>query len=98
MADAVLPVSGSTQGRDGRALQQVHVPKGTFIILSNLASNTNPAIWGPDAREWKPERWLSPLPESVSEAKVPGIYSNLCVSSHKVLLCPADLLTISLTG
>ena len=79
MADAVLPVSGSTQGRDGRALQQVHVPKGTFIILSNLASNTNPAIWGPDAREWKPGRWLQPLPKAVEDAPVPGVYSHLSV-------------------
>ncbi|KAH9950796.1 hypothetical protein B0H21DRAFT_681895, partial [Amylocystis lapponica] len=27
--------------------------------------------------EWKPERWLSPLPSTVTEARVPGVYSNL---------------------
>jgi hypothetical protein len=32
-------------------------------------------IWGEDAEEFKPERWLSALPQSVSEAKLPGIYS-----------------------
>ncbi|KAI0039847.1 hypothetical protein FA95DRAFT_1503644, partial [Auriscalpium vulgare] len=34
------------------------------------------AIWGPDAEEWKPERWLAPLPKTVEEARIPGIYSN----------------------
>ena len=31
----------------------------------------------PDALEWKPERWLSPLPESIMDSKIPGIYSHL---------------------
>ncbi|KAI0073418.1 hypothetical protein K474DRAFT_1710699 [Panus rudis PR-1116 ss-1] len=30
-----------------------------------------------DAKEWKPERWLSPLPQSVVDEHIPGIYSNL---------------------
>ncbi|KAH9923757.1 cytochrome P450 [Epithele typhae] len=41
------------------------------------ACNTNTALWGPDAREWKPERWLAPLPREVEEVRVPGVYSNL---------------------
>ncbi|GLB40486.1 putative cytochrome P450 [Lyophyllum shimeji] len=38
------------------------------LVLSN---KTN------DAAEWKPERWLSPLPQAVQDAHIPGIYSNL---------------------
>ncbi|KAI0312384.1 cytochrome P450, partial [Amylostereum chailletii] len=34
-------------------------------------------IWGPDADQWKPERWLSPLPENVAAAHIPGIYANM---------------------
>ena len=41
------------------------------------ASNVNKVLWGEDANEWKPERWLSPLPVSVTDAKIPGVYSNL---------------------
>lgn len=64
---------------DGKIVEEVFVPKGTKMFVSLLHCNTDPEIWGPDASEWKPERWLSPLPDSVAEARVPGIYSNLSV-------------------
>ena len=54
-------------------------------MLANLpACNTNKAIWGEDALEWKPERWLAPLPEVLEDAHIPGVYSNLCVQSHRL--------------
>ncbi|KAF2485700.1 cytochrome P450 78A3 [Neohortaea acidophila] len=34
------------------------IPKGTVIIISPWAINTSTALWGPDAKEFKPERWL----------------------------------------
>lgn len=34
-------------------------------------------MWGPDALEFKPERWLSPLPESVVITHLPSVYSNM---------------------
>ena len=37
-----------------------YVPAGTKIILSAWAINTSTALWGPDAAEFKPERWLGP--------------------------------------
>jgi cytochrome P450 len=56
-------------------MQEVFVPKNTkvFVHIHNL--NRDPSIWGPDAAEWKPERWLEPLPESVREAHIQGVYS-----------------------
>jgi cytochrome P450 len=55
----------------------VTVPKGTDIVISLLGCNRNREIWGEDALEWKPDRWLKPLPSSVIEAHVPGVYSHL---------------------
>lgn len=37
-------------------------------------------LWGEDADEWKPERWLSPLPDAVLNANIPGVFPNLYVS------------------
>jgi len=75
--DVVLPFSKPIKGLDGREITEVLVPNNTNIIIGILASNRNPEIWGPDSDEWKPERWLNPLPDSVSAAHIPGIYSNL---------------------
>ncbi|KAL6714499.1 hypothetical protein ACLMJK_007924 [Lecanora helva] len=35
-----------------------YVPAGTKILLSPWATNTSTAMWGSDAEEFKPERWL----------------------------------------
>jgi cytochrome P450 len=37
-----------------------HVPAGTKILLSVWAVNTSLALWGADAADFKPERWLGP--------------------------------------
>lgn len=58
-------------------MNEIFIPKGTDIVIAIGAANRNQALWGPDADEWKPERWLSPLPKAVTEAHVPGIYSHL---------------------
>ena len=65
------------RGRDGREIREILVPDDTVVIVGILSANRNKAVWGADAMEWRPERWLEPLPESVTEAKIPGVYSNL---------------------
>ncbi|KAF5319267.1 hypothetical protein D9619_008300 [Psilocybe cf. subviscida] len=75
--DVILPLSNPVQGVDGSEITEIPVPKDTEILISLVSSNINPEVWGPDANEWKPERWLSHLPESVKNAQIPGIYSHL---------------------
>ncbi|PPQ65281.1 hypothetical protein CVT26_000241, partial [Gymnopilus dilepis] len=75
--DVVMPLSKPIQGLDGKEMHEVLVPNNTNVIIGILAANRNPEIWGPDSYEWKPDRWLKPLPESVIDAHLPGIYSHL---------------------
>ena len=35
----------------------VYIPKGTGIYIPNRAVNMDKSVWGPDADEFKPERW-----------------------------------------
>ncbi|TFY69729.1 hypothetical protein EVG20_g3027 [Dentipellis fragilis] len=74
--DVVLPLSSPVLGLDGSKTSELHIAKNTEIIVSILAVNRDTGIWGPDACEWKPERWLSPPPDSLSDAAIPGVYSN----------------------
>ena len=73
----VLPLSEPIRGLDGALINEVFVPKDTTVSIGIRACNRNKAIWGEDALEWKPERWLKPLPEAVIKAHIPGVYSNL---------------------
>ncbi|KAG2003385.1 cytochrome p450 [Coprinopsis cinerea AmutBmut pab1-1] len=74
---AVLPLSTPLTLRDGTTTTTITIPAKTDILVGILACNRNPDLWGPDANEWKPERWLKGLPQEVMDAKVPGIYSHL---------------------
>lgn len=76
--DAILPVLNPIKSTDGKKdITEIHVKKGTNVIVGIDAANRSKEIWGEDAEEWKPERWLKPLPESVSMAHLPGIYSSM---------------------
>lgn len=39
-------------------IQGHRVPKGTRIILGVSATNRDPALWGPDAHQFNPDRWM----------------------------------------
>ncbi len=65
---------------DGRPLHELVVPAGTTVWLNIFGVNRDPTIWGSDASQWKPERWLEPLPDSVVEAHVPSVFAHTYVS------------------
>ena len=67
------------RGRDGKLRNEIVISRGAVVFSHFQASNVNKALWGEDAGEWKPERWLAPLPAAVEDARVPGVYSHLCV-------------------
>ncbi|KAH6909246.1 cytochrome P450 [Coprinopsis sp. MPI-PUGE-AT-0042] len=75
--DIILPLSKPLQGTDGQLKSEILVPKGSMVFLSILGCNRSTELWGPDAGEWKPERWLGPLPDTLLSAKVPGVSSHL---------------------
>ena len=63
--------------KGGVTLHGKHIPEDTIIGVNCWVVNRDKDIWGTDAHEWKPERWLAPLPRELEEARVPGVYSNL---------------------
>ncbi|PPR04155.1 hypothetical protein CVT24_010715 [Panaeolus cyanescens] len=78
--DIMLPLSRPVKGLDGSDINEVFVPKGATVFCGIQGSNMNVETWGPDAHEWKPERWFD-LPKTLTSAEIPGIYSNLLTFS-----------------
>ncbi|EJD39284.1 cytochrome P450 [Auricularia subglabra TFB-10046 SS5] len=72
--DDVIPLSKPITDVDGNVLTQLRVQKGDQIQLPIWAINRSKDIWGPDADQFRPDRWDN-LPEAAST--IPGISPNL---------------------
>ncbi|KAH9057447.1 hypothetical protein EDB87DRAFT_1099524 [Lactarius vividus] len=75
-SDVVLPLSSPIRDLDGREIHEIFVPENTNLYIQIYNLNRDPLIWGTDAAEWKPERWLAPLPENVAKVNISGVYAN----------------------
>ena len=74
----MIPLTWPVRGKDGSLMHEIFVPRGTHLVPNLRACNLNKALWGEDVLEWRPERWMEELPQELYDARVPGIYSNLC--------------------
>ncbi|KAF9235974.1 cytochrome P450 [Melanogaster broomeanus] len=74
MRDDVIPVKRPFTDKRGVVQDQIRITKGDLIFIPILAMNSSKELWGPDAHEFKPERWEN-VPEAVSD--IPGVWSHL---------------------
>ncbi|GJJ06130.1 hypothetical protein Clacol_000319 [Clathrus columnatus] len=87
-----LPLQYPIRTPSGSERNSIALPANTNIIISILAANHNKKVWGEDASEWKPERWLNSskdgaatdidvgdeiMMENKSGVKYPGVYSSM---------------------
>lgn len=85
--DAILPLATPCKSEDGESeIDHLCIRKGQNLIVAFGSCNRLKPIWGPDAYEWKPERWLKPLPSTVTDARISGVYSSLYVVDDDLLL------------
>lgn len=72
--DDSIPLGRPADGRDGTALAHIGVQQGDQVIVPIWLVNRSERIWGPDASEFRPERWEN-VPEEAST--IPGITPGL---------------------
>ncbi|KAG1742265.1 cytochrome P450 [Suillus paluster] len=58
-ADDVIPLGEPVRTASGKMTDSISVAKGSLITISAGAINRSFSIWGPDAKEFKPDRWLT---------------------------------------
>ncbi|KLO16320.1 cytochrome P450 [Schizopora paradoxa] len=76
--DITLPLLFPVKSADGKTeIKEIPLKKNTGVVVSLMNVNRCKAIWGEDAEQWKPERWLKPLPETVASAHLPGVYASM---------------------
>ncbi|KAK0543580.1 hypothetical protein OC846_004391 [Tilletia horrida] len=74
--DAIIPLSkpypkAGEAGKKGETFDSVFIPKGAEIFIPIQVIGASPEIWGDDALEFKPERWLN-VPQSAIDTQLPG--------------------------
>ncbi|PIL36501.1 cytochrome P450 [Ganoderma sinense ZZ0214-1] len=69
--DDVIPLSAPLRLPTGELVDSVTITEGTLVTVPISCMNTAVAYWGPDAREFRPERWLSEdgLPKKAQEVQ-----------------------------
>jgi cytochrome P450 len=65
-----VPVTFRVAAKDSSILGQ-HIPEGTSIVISPWATNWSHELWGEDAHEFNPDRWLG-----AGKANTGGAESN----------------------
>ncbi|KAJ8086648.1 hypothetical protein PM082_005471 [Marasmius tenuissimus] len=77
-SQSVIPILYPVRSADGKTtVNYVAVEPKTELIISIISYNRNKLVWGEDAEEWNPERWLEPTRKSVVDAKLPAQYANM---------------------
>lgn len=69
--DDVIPLSQPVRTKSGKVVDHISVAKDTLILINVACINRSAAIWGPDAKVWKPERWLEEdgIPKKAQEVQ-----------------------------
>lgn len=89
--DCVVPLHFPIRDpKTGVETKELLITKGTSVYVGLGAANRSAAIWGPDASELKPERWLGKavLDGTANSVKMPGIFSNAMTFLGGGRACP----------
>ncbi|KAI5985871.1 cytochrome P450 [Pisolithus albus] len=92
--DDVIPLSQPVQTRSGEVVDRIAVKCGTEIGISVPGMNCSEAIWGPDAKMYRPERWLEPDGVTKKAQEVKG-YRHLLTFGDGPRACIGKLFAIA---
>ncbi|KAK0479647.1 cytochrome P450 [Armillaria novae-zelandiae] len=82
--DDVLPLAEPIITSDGTACSQVPIAKGQVIFASFYTYNRLPSVWGDDAGEWNPHRFIE---DRGRKQESLGVYANLMSFSAGIRAC-----------
>ncbi|KAF7356081.1 hypothetical protein MVEN_00938000 [Mycena venus] len=90
--DVLVPLTYPIRSTNtGEEVKELLIEQGTAVYLGLSAANRSTAIWGPDAAEFKPERWLK---RTQTESKLPGTYSGMMTFLSGAKVCPGKTFAI----
>lgn len=82
-SDHVIPLSQPIETKSGKIINEIPVSKGQGISVSICTYNRLQSVWGEDADEWNPSRFL----DSGREKSSLGVFANLMTFSAGIRGC-----------
>ncbi|KAI0293886.1 cytochrome P450 [Multifurca ochricompacta] len=82
--DDVIPLAFPITTKSGEQISSIPVKKGTPIDIFIDAYNRLPEVWGPDADEWNPDRFLD---QNKKQQISLGVFANLLNFSGGLRAC-----------
>ncbi|KAK0227612.1 cytochrome P450 [Armillaria fumosa] len=82
--DDILPLAEPIITSDGKSCSQIPIRKGQIITTSIYSYNRLPSVWGDDAEDWNPNRFLDGRDGKQISL---GVYANLLTFSAGVRGC-----------
>ncbi|KAJ7758644.1 cytochrome P450 [Mycena metata] len=76
----ILPLTTPIWTPAGELLDKLPIHKGTVVTVSSYYTNTAKSIWGEDAAEFKPERWLDGQDVPAAAKELPGYHHTMVFS------------------
>ena len=93
--ETIIPLSRPLALRNGSHTKVLHIPAGTTMTLSLTALNRSPELYGDDADQFRPGRWLehpsAALETTRAYAAVPGLSTFIggtrgCIGARAIAL------------
>lgn len=90
-----MPLIEPVTTASGESVNQLQVGAGTPFIVPIRAINRSEKFWGPDAKEFKPERWLDQESGLTDKSKeLPG-YHHLLTFIDGPRICLGKLFAVA---
>ena len=86
--DDTIPLAHPTRTASGDFTDTIFVPKGTIIRIPVVGVHRSEALWGADAAQFNPKRWLN-VPDDAAgarSAEIPG-YKHLLTFGYGPRMC-----------
>ena len=83
--DDVIPLSQPIGTESGKLVDSLTIAKGTLIAVSMISMNRSAAIWGEDAKVFRPSRWLE---DAHGQSGIPAQAKE--IQGHRHLLTFVD--------